>query len=113
MSYLPSGDFEYLNRAIILMLAYAHCMFYYFQFQWRTLRGFDGSLEPPSRNKLYQFHGENYEKSGRMLKTNPLLMGLIRPSRNPGSASEFVCGRHRITQKILIKMEIGFLYLEI
>ena len=48
--------------------------------------GSGGSLEPPSGTKLFQFHGEIYEKSGKMLKTNPLLLDLNPPSRNPGSA---------------------------
>ena len=48
--------------------------------------GSGGSLEPPSGFKLFQFHGEIYEKSGKMLKMNPLLMDLKPPSRNPGSA---------------------------
>ena len=34
-------------------------------------RGSGGSLEPPSRTKLFQFHAEIYEKSGKMLNTNP------------------------------------------
>ena len=48
--------------------------------------GSGGSLEPPFGSKLFQFHGEMYEKSGKMLKTNPLLMDLNPPFRNPGSA---------------------------
>ena len=48
--------------------------------------GSGGSLEPPSGTKLFQFHGEIYEKPGTMLQTNPLLMDLNPPSRNPGSA---------------------------
>ena len=48
--------------------------------------GSGGSLEPPSGTKLFQFHGEIYEESGKMLKTNPLLMDLNPLSRNPGSA---------------------------
>ena len=48
--------------------------------------GSGGSLEPPSGTKLFHFHGEIYEKSGKMLKTNPLLIDLNPPSRNPGSA---------------------------
>ena len=48
--------------------------------------GSGGSLEPPSGTKLFRFHEEIYEKSGKMLKTNPLLMDLNPPSRNPGSA---------------------------
>ena len=39
-------------------------------------------LNPPSGTKLFQFHGEIYEKSGKMLKTNPLLMDLNPISRN-------------------------------
>ena len=50
--------------------------------------GSGGSLEPPLGSKLFQFHGEMYEKSGKMLKTNLLLMDLNPPSRNPGSAPE-------------------------
>ena len=50
--------------------------------------GSGGSLEPPSETKLFQFHGEIYEKSGKMLKTNPLVMDLNPTSRNPGSAPE-------------------------
>ena len=50
--------------------------------------GSGGSLEPPFGSKLFQFHGEMYEKSGKMLKTNPLLMDLNPPSRNPGSAPD-------------------------
>ena len=50
--------------------------------------GSGGSLEPPSGTKLFRFHGENYGKSGRMLKTNPLFMDLNPPSRNPGSAPD-------------------------
>ena len=38
--------------------------------------GSGGSLEPPSGTKLFHFHGEFYEKLGKMLKTNPLLMDL-------------------------------------
>ena len=48
--------------------------------------GSGGSLETPFGSKLFHFHGEMYEKSGKMLKTNPLLMDLNPPSRNPGSA---------------------------
>ena len=48
--------------------------------------GSGGLLEPPLGSKLFQFHGEMYEKSGKMLKTNPLLMDLNPTSRNPGSA---------------------------
>ena len=33
--------------------------------------GSGGSLEPLSETKLFQFHGEIYENSGRMLKMNP------------------------------------------
>ena len=33
--------------------------------------GSGGSLEPPSGTKLFQFHGEIYEKSGKMLKRTP------------------------------------------
>ena len=51
--------------------------------------GLDGSLEPPSGTKLFQFHGEIYEKSGKMLKTNPLLMDLNPPCRNHGSFPAF------------------------
>ena len=52
--------------------------------------GSGGSLEPPFGSKLFQFHGEMYEKSGKVLKTNPLWMDLNPPSRNPGSAPD-VC----------------------
>ena len=45
-----------------------------------------GSLETPSGTKLCQFHGEIYEKSGKMLKMNPLLMDLNPALKNPGSA---------------------------
>ena len=48
--------------------------------------GSGGSPEPPSGAKLFHFHGEIYEKSGKMLKTNPLSMYLNPPFRNPGSA---------------------------
>ena len=48
--------------------------------------GSGGSLEPPLGTKLFHFHGEIYQKSGKMLKTNPLLIDLNPPSRNPGSA---------------------------
>ena len=41
--------------------------------------GSGGSLEHPSGTKLFQFNGEIYEKSGKMLKTNPLLMDLNSP----------------------------------
>ena len=58
----------------------------------KTSGGFSGSsggsLEPRSGAKLFQFHGEIYEKSGKMLKTNLLLMDLNLPSRNPGSDPE-------------------------
>ena len=37
-------------------------------------------------NYIFKFHGEIYEKSGKMLKTNPLLMDLNPLFRNPGSA---------------------------
>ena len=47
--------------------------------------GSGGSLEPPSGTKLFHFHGEIYEKSGKILKTNPLLMDMNPPFRNPGS----------------------------
>ena len=47
-------------------------------------------LEPPSETKLFQFHGEIYEKSAEMLNTNPLLMDLNPPPRNPGSAPVMV-----------------------
>ena len=50
--------------------------------------GSGGSLEPSSWTKLFQFRGEFYGKSGKILKMNPLLMGLNPPSRNPGSAPE-------------------------
>ena len=50
--------------------------------------GSGGSLEPPFGSKLFQCHGEMYEKSSKMLKTNPLLMDLNPPSRNPGSAPD-------------------------
>ena len=50
--------------------------------------GSGSSLEPPSGTKLFQFHGEIYEKSGKILKTNPLLMDLNPPSRNPGSTPD-------------------------
>ena len=52
--------------------------------------GSGGSLEPPFGSKLFQFHAEMYEKSGKMLKTNPLLMDLKPPSTNPGSAPDDV-----------------------
>ena len=35
--------------------------------------GSGGSLEPPSGSKFFQFHGKIYEKSGKMLETNPPL----------------------------------------
>ena len=50
--------------------------------------GSGGSLEPPSETKLFQFYGEIYEKLDKMLKTNPLLMDVNPPSRNPGSAPD-------------------------
>ena len=52
--------------------------------------GSGGSLEPPSGTKLFQFHGEIYKKLSKMLKTNPLLINLNPPSRNPGSAPEMI-----------------------
>ena len=52
--------------------------------------GSGGSLEPLSGAKLFQFHGEIYENVGKMLKTNPLLMDLNPPSRNPGSTPGFI-----------------------
>ena len=42
--------------------------------------GSGGSLEPPSGTKIFQFHGEIYEKSGKMMDLTP------HPVRNPGSA---------------------------
>ena len=45
-----------------------------------------GSLEPHSET-LFQFHGDIFEKSGKMLKTNRLLMDLNPPFRNSGSTS--------------------------
>ena len=52
--------------------------------------GSGGSLEPPPPpppgTKLFQFHGEIYDKSSKMLKTNPLWMDLSPASRNSGSA---------------------------
>ena len=38
--------------------------------------GSGGSLEPPSGTKLFHFHGEIYENSGKMLKTNSVLVDL-------------------------------------
>ena len=42
----------------------------YFPF-WKDSGGYrggsGGSLEPPSGTKLFQFHGEIYDKSGKML----------------------------------------------
>ena len=51
--------------------------------------GSGGSLEPPSGTKLFQFHGEIYEKSGKVLKTHPLLMDLNPPFKNLGSAPDY------------------------
>ena len=42
------------------------------------------------RGGSFKFHGEIYEKSDKMLKTNLLLMDLNPASRNPGSAPEYV-----------------------
>ena len=42
-------------------------------------------LNPPLGLNYFNFMGI-YEKSGKMFKTNPLLMHLSPPSRNPGSA---------------------------
>ena len=47
--------------------------------------GSGGSLEPPCGTLLFQFHVEIYEKSGKILETNPLLVNLNPPFRNPGS----------------------------
>ena len=47
-------------------------------------------LNPPLGTKLFQFHGEIYEKSGKMLKTIPLLMDLNPTSRNPESAPQSI-----------------------
>ena len=52
--------------------------------------GSGGLLEPLSETKLFQFQGEIYEKSGKMLKTNPLLMDLNSPSRNTGSTPVYL-----------------------
>ena len=44
-------------------------------------------LNPPeSGTKLFQFHGGIFEKSGKILKTNPLLMDLNPSFRNFESA---------------------------
>ena len=50
--------------------------------------GSGGSLKHPSGNKLFQFRREIYEKSGKVMKTNTLLMNLKSPSKNPESASK-------------------------
>ena len=33
----------------------------------------EGSLEPPFKTKLFQFHGDFYENLGKTTKTNPPL----------------------------------------
>ena len=53
------------------------CIFSYFS--GRSRGGSGGSLELPSGTKLFQFDGVIYEKSGKMLKTNPRLMDLKPP----------------------------------
>ena len=59
-------------------------------FSGRFRGGSGGSPEPPTGTKLFHFHGEIYEKSGKMLKTNPLFMDLNPPSKNPGPAPALV-----------------------
>ena len=60
------------------------------QFILRISGGFKGDSGglpgPHFVTKLFQFHGEIYEKSSKMLKTNPISMELKPTSRNPGSA---------------------------
>ena len=41
--------------------------------------GLGGSVEPTFGAKLFQLHREIYEKSGKMLKTNPPLDGFEPP----------------------------------
>ena len=39
--------------------------------QWRIQTGSRGSLEPPFKTKLFQFHGDFHEDLGKTSKTNP------------------------------------------
>ena len=52
-------------------------------------------------NYFNQFHGKMYEKTGKMLKTYPLLMDLNPTSRNPGSTPVIT---------VISKMKIYFFF---
>ena len=90
-----------MQKCIIEYFEIFRSVIYFLPFTSGRFRGGSGGLlEPCSWTKLFQFHGEIYEKSGKMLKTNPLLVDLNPPFRNPGSAT-VLCGLKMQILKII------------